>query len=120
MTGVSAPLAIEPQSPGLPDRIWWGAGTRATAVWTAEQGMNLMSSTLLTEDTGVPFAELQLEQIQLYRETWEARGHARAARVSVRRSVAAITTDLARAYFGRGAASREVTGYLDGGIARFG
>ena len=28
----SAPLAIQPQSPGLADRIWWGAGTRATAV----------------------------------------------------------------------------------------
>jgi len=25
--------------------IWWGAGTRGTAEWTAEQGMNLMSST---------------------------------------------------------------------------
>ena len=47
-------LRIEPHSPGLRDRIWWGAGTRATAEWTAEQGMNLMSSTLLTEDTGVP------------------------------------------------------------------
>src|SRR5262249_10490071 len=26
-------LGIEPQSPGLRERIWWGAGTRATAVW---------------------------------------------------------------------------------------
>ena len=33
-----------------------GAGTRATAEWTGEQGLNLMSSTLLTEDTGVPFS----------------------------------------------------------------
>src|SRR6187549_1024277 len=37
-------LRIEPHSPGLLERIWWGAGTRDTAVWTAEQGMNLMSS----------------------------------------------------------------------------
>src|SRR4051812_34048382 len=29
-------LAIQPQSPGLRDRIWWGSGTRRTAVWTAE------------------------------------------------------------------------------------
>jgi alkanesulfonate monooxygenase SsuD/methylene tetrahydromethanopterin reductase-like flavin-dependent oxidoreductase (luciferase family) len=63
LTGTSALQPIQPQSPGLPERIWWGAGTRATAVWTAEQGMNLMSSTLLTEDTGVPFDELQAEQI---------------------------------------------------------
>src|SRR3712207_7011356 len=35
-------LRLEPYSPGLRDRIWWGAGTRATAEWTAQQGMNLM------------------------------------------------------------------------------
>src|SRR5699024_769720 len=46
-------LGIEPQSPGLRERIWWGAGSRATAEWTARKGLNLMSSTLLTEDTGV-------------------------------------------------------------------
>src|SRR5437660_7254885 len=55
MTGTSARLAIQPHSPGLSERIWWGSGTRETARWAAEQGMNLMSSTLLSEDTGVPF-----------------------------------------------------------------
>ena len=30
--------------------------------------MNLMSSTLLLEDTSVPFDELQAEQITLYRD----------------------------------------------------
>ena len=55
-------LRVEPHSPGLRERIWWGAGSRATAEWAAEQGMNLMSSTLLTEDTGVPFHQLQAEQ----------------------------------------------------------
>jgi hypothetical protein len=54
-------VAIQPQSPGLRDRIWWGSGTRATAECTARRGMNLMSSTLLVEDTGVPFDELQAE-----------------------------------------------------------
>jgi alkanesulfonate monooxygenase SsuD/methylene tetrahydromethanopterin reductase-like flavin-dependent oxidoreductase (luciferase family) len=28
-------LRLEPYSEGLRDRIWWGAGTNATAVWTA-------------------------------------------------------------------------------------
>ena len=84
MTGTTGHLPIEPQSPGLADRIWWGSGTRATAQWTAEQGMNLMSSTLLTEDTGVPFDQLQAEQIQLYRDAW-ARGRlgTHAARLGV-------------------------------------
>ncbi|HYI33360.1 MAG TPA: LLM class flavin-dependent oxidoreductase [Glaciibacter sp.] len=122
MTGTTGLLVIQPQSPGLPDRIWWGSGTRKTAVWTAEQGMNLMSSTLLTEDTGVPFDELQAEQISLYREAWKAAGHRREPRVSVSRSVIPITTDADRAYFGAEAAEArgDQVGYLDGGIARFG
>ena len=113
-------LRIEPYSEGLRDRIWWGAGTRATAEWTAEQGMNLMSSTLLTEDTGVPFHQLQAEQIERFREAWRAAGHEREPRVSVSRSVFPIVSDLDHAYFGREAASRDQVGHIDGGIARFG
>ena len=113
-------LPIEPHSPGLRDRIWWGAGSRATAEWTAEQGMNLMSSTLLTEDTGVPFHQLQAEQIQRFRDAWAAAGHQRAPRVSVSRSIFPIVDDLDRAYFGREAGSRDQVGQLDTGVARFG
>jgi alkanesulfonate monooxygenase SsuD/methylene tetrahydromethanopterin reductase-like flavin-dependent oxidoreductase (luciferase family) len=70
-------LRVEPHSDGLRERIWWGAGSRKTAEWTAEQGMNLMSSTLLSEDTGVPFHQLQAEQIERFRKTWADAGHAR-------------------------------------------
>ena len=49
--------------------------------------MNLMSSTLLTEDTGVPFHQLQAEQIQRFRDAWKAAGHEREPRVSVSRSI---------------------------------
>ncbi len=48
-------VPLQPLSPTLPERIWWGAGNRASAWWAGQQGMNLMSSTLLTEDTGAPF-----------------------------------------------------------------
>ena len=113
-------LRIEPHSPGLRDRIWWGAGSRSTAEWTAEQGMNLMSSTLLTEDTGVPFHQLQAEQIQMFRDAWKAAGHEREPRVSVSRSIFPITTDLDRAYFGRDGSGQDQVGHIDGGIARFG
>ena len=113
-------LRVEPHSPGLRDRIWWGAGSRATAEWTAEQGMNLMSSTLLTEDTGVPFHQLQAEQIQRFRDAWKAAGHQREPRVSVSRSIFPVVTDMDRAYFGREAGSRDQVGQIDGGTARFG
>jgi alkanesulfonate monooxygenase SsuD/methylene tetrahydromethanopterin reductase-like flavin-dependent oxidoreductase (luciferase family) len=122
MTGHSGLLAIEPQSPGLEERIWWGSGTRATAQWAGEKGMNLMSSTLLTEDTGVPFDELQAEQIAVYRQAWADAGWEHTPRVSVSRSVLPIATDLDRHYFGLRAQvdGKDQVGQLDGGLARFG
>lgn len=113
-------LRIEPHSEGLRDRIWWGAGSRSTAEWTARQGMNLMSSTLLTEDTGVPFHQLQAEQIQMFRDAWTEAGHEREPRVSVSRSIFPIVDDRDRAYFGHDRASSDQVGIIDGGTARFG
>ena len=113
-------LRIEPYSPGLRQRIWWGAGSRSTAEWVAQQGMNLMSSTLLTEDTGVPFHRLQAEQIERFRAAWREAGHDWEPRVSVSRSIHPLVSDLDRAYFGRESGSRDQVGYLDGGTARFG
>src|SRR5258708_6936035 len=106
-------LRPEPHSRGLRDRIWWGAGSRATAEWTGQQGMNLMSSTLLTEDAGVPFHELQAEQIRLFREAWAAAGHQREPRVSVSRSIFALVDNRDRAYFGRGNQATHQAGHLD-------
>jgi alkanesulfonate monooxygenase SsuD/methylene tetrahydromethanopterin reductase-like flavin-dependent oxidoreductase (luciferase family) len=122
MTGSTGMLPIQPQSPGLVDRIWWGSGTRATAQWTAEQGMNLMSSTLLTEDTGVPFDELQAEQIQVFRDAWAEAGWERTPRISVSRSVIPLVTDEDREIFGPRMAgdTKDQVGFLDGGLARFG
>src|SRR5688572_12424433 len=106
-------LRPEPHSPGLRERIWWGAGSRATAEWAAQQGMNLMSSTLMTEDAGVPFHELQAEQLRLSREAWSAAGHQREPRVSVSRSIFALVDDRDRAYFGRGDQETDKVGYID-------
>lgn len=118
--GSSGRLAVQPQSPGLAERIWWGSGTRATAEWTARQGLNLMSSTLLVEDTGVPFDELQAEQIARYRAAWADAGWEREPRVSVSRSVLPITTDTDRQYFGGGRDGEDQVGILEGVRARFG
>jgi alkanesulfonate monooxygenase SsuD/methylene tetrahydromethanopterin reductase-like flavin-dependent oxidoreductase (luciferase family) len=81
--------------------------------------MNLMSSTLLLEDTRVPFDELQAEQIELFREAWTKASHTREPRVSVSRSVIPITSDLDRRLFG-GDANEDQVGWLDGAISRFG
>ena len=118
-TGMGGMLAIEPRSDTLGERIWWGSGTRESALWVAAQGMNLMSSTLLLEDTGVAFDELQAQQIEGYREAWAAAGWEREPRVSVSRSVIPIVSDEDRTYFGRDGNGDQL-GYLDGRMSRFG
>ncbi|XAS66931.1 LLM class flavin-dependent oxidoreductase [Micrococcaceae bacterium Sec5.7] len=120
--GAAGLLPVQPHSPGLDERIWWGAGTRRTAVWAGELGMNLMSSTLLTEDTGVPFDELQAEQIALFRQAWAAAGHTHQPRVSVSRSVLPIADEEDQGYFGGSALreGRDQVGRIDGLTARFG
>ena len=84
--------------------------------------MNLMSSTLLTEDTGVPFDELQAEQIALFRAAW-ARGRlgARAAGLGQPQRDPDRHRPRPRVLRrpGRPQTSDQV-GYLDGGLARFG
>ena len=84
--------------------------------------MNLMSSTLLTEDTGVPFDELQAEQIAMFRAAWAEAGHDREPRVSVSRSILPLIDDESRRYFGLRAQAdaQDQVGHLDGGLARFG
>jgi len=113
-------LRLEPHSPGLRDRIWWGAGSRATAEWTARLGMNLMSSTLLTEDAGVPLHVLQAEQIQRFRDAWAAAGWEREPRVSVSRTIFPITTDEDRLSFGGQSTDEDQVGHIDGGTGIFG
>jgi alkanesulfonate monooxygenase SsuD/methylene tetrahydromethanopterin reductase-like flavin-dependent oxidoreductase (luciferase family) len=41
-----AMLAVQPQSPGLANRIWWGSGSRETAVCAGEQGLNLIDGAI--------------------------------------------------------------------------
>jgi alkanesulfonate monooxygenase SsuD/methylene tetrahydromethanopterin reductase-like flavin-dependent oxidoreductase (luciferase family) len=107
-------LRVEPYSEGLRDRIWWGAGTNATAQWAAKLGMNLQSSTLKIDESGRPFHIQQAEQIRIFREAWKAAGHAREPRVSVSRSIFALVDDRDRAYFGRGNENEDQMGFLGG------
>ncbi|MFI5563333.1 LLM class flavin-dependent oxidoreductase [Amycolatopsis japonica] len=106
-------LRLEPYSEGLRERIWWGSSSNATAVWAAEQGMNLQSSTLKDDETGEPLHVQQRKQIEAYREAWKEAGHSREPRVSVSRSIFALTNDVDRAYFGRDRDSRDQVGMID-------
>ncbi len=107
-------LPLEPTSPGLRERIWWGAGSPPTAAWAAELGMNLMSSTLVDDDaSGDPFHVVQARQIEAFRKAWREAGHEREPRVSVSRSIFALVSDMDRAYFGPRDDEGDHVGYID-------
>jgi alkanesulfonate monooxygenase SsuD/methylene tetrahydromethanopterin reductase-like flavin-dependent oxidoreductase (luciferase family) len=106
-------LRVEPYSDGLRDRIWWGAGSNATAIWAAKLGVNLQSSTLKDDETGEPFHVQQAEQIRAFRAAWKEAGHAREPRVSVSRSIFALVDHRDRAYFGRGGEEKDQVGFID-------
>ncbi|QAY71042.1 LLM class flavin-dependent oxidoreductase [Xylanimonas protaetiae] len=106
-------LRIEPYSEGLRERVWWGAGSDATARWAGELGMNLMSSTLKDDETGEPFHVQQRKQIEAFRQAWQDAGHERTPRVSVSRSIFALVSDEDRAYFGARNQDSDQVGMID-------
>ncbi len=106
-------LRLEPFSPGLLERIWWGSATKATAVWAAKRGMNLQSSTLKFDESGEPLHIQQAAQIRAFRAAWAAAGHTRVARVSVSRSIFPLMNDLDRGYFGGDEEQTDQIGFLD-------
>src|SRR5918994_3947826 len=88
---------VEPHSPGLADRIWYGAGSRRSTQWAAEQGLNLLTSNIikpepsdLETDGRWDFAAIQQRQIALFKEHHPAGEKAR-----VSQGLVVIPTDSA-------------------------
>lgn len=106
-------LRVEPHSPGLRDRIWWGSSSNATSVWAATLGLNLQSSTLKEDESGEPLHVQQRKQIDAYRTAWKAAGHAREPRVSVSRSIFALVDARDRFYFGGETRSQDYVANID-------
>src|SRR6201988_4125532 len=106
-------LRLEPYSEGLRERIWWGAASNATAVWAAENGMHLQSSTLKYDESGKPFHVQQAEQIRLYKEAWRKAAHRREPRVSVSRSIFALVTKEDKYLFGPESNRTDQIGFIE-------
>ncbi|MBT2584837.1 LLM class flavin-dependent oxidoreductase [Arthrobacter sp. ISL-95] len=68
---------VEPHSPGLRSRLWYGAGSMKSAVWAGANGFNLLSSSVIFPDKNQEpdFAKVQQSQIRAYREAAAASGN---------------------------------------------
>jgi alkanesulfonate monooxygenase SsuD/methylene tetrahydromethanopterin reductase-like flavin-dependent oxidoreductase (luciferase family) len=82
---------IQPHSPGLADRVWYGGG-RESAIWAGRQGINYLTSSVVSiEGTeSRDFATIQGEQIDAYREN-----HAHPEKARVSQGLVVIPTDSA-------------------------
>ncbi|MFP5020194.1 LLM class flavin-dependent oxidoreductase [Pseudonocardia phyllosphaerae] len=61
--------AVQPHSPGLAGRMWYGAGSGSSAVWAAEQGLNLLTSNVVRAADGeTDFAAIQSRLIRSYKQ----------------------------------------------------
>ncbi|MGW1467667.1 LLM class flavin-dependent oxidoreductase [Streptomyces sp. NPDC002308] len=84
---------VEPHAPGLRDRMWYGAGSLRSARWAGENGMNLLTSSVVkAEDAGAStdFAEIQLSHIRTFRAH-----HPDGDRARVSQGLVVIPTDSA-------------------------
>lgn len=59
---------VQPHATGLVDRLWYGAGSVRSTEWTAQQGLNLLTSNVITATDSQTFSEAQASQIRLFRE----------------------------------------------------
>ncbi|WP_411375051.1 LLM class flavin-dependent oxidoreductase [Arthrobacter sp. MPF02] len=88
---------VEPHSPGLRERLWYGAGSMKSAAWAGANGFNLLSSSVVFPEPGQEpdFALIQQSQIRAYREAAAASPDPGRARVS--QGLVVIPTDSASA-----------------------
>ena len=70
---------VEPHSPGLASRMWYGGASLSSARWAGEHGMNFLTSSVVkAEGDGVPdFADIQLGHIRAFRAAHPDGGRAR-------------------------------------------
>ena len=68
---VGTELRVTPYSPGLRSRIWYGSGHVASAVLAAQQGLRLITGTILHDNTGETFSAYQARLIEEYRKAYK-------------------------------------------------
>jgi alkanesulfonate monooxygenase SsuD/methylene tetrahydromethanopterin reductase-like flavin-dependent oxidoreductase (luciferase family) len=82
---------VQPHSPGLGSRLWYGGGSLRSAQWAGEHGMNFLTSSVVKaegDEESPDFAEIQLATVQAFRER-----HPDGDRARVSQGLVVIPTD---------------------------
>jgi alkanesulfonate monooxygenase SsuD/methylene tetrahydromethanopterin reductase-like flavin-dependent oxidoreductase (luciferase family) len=68
---------VEPHSPGLRSRMWYGGASLASARWAGENGVNFLTSSVVRAEESEDFAAVQLSHIRAFRAAHPAGAAAR-------------------------------------------
>lgn len=99
---------VEPHSPGLASRLWYGAASLGSARWAGSQGLNLLTSSVVKAEESEDFEQVQLSQILAFRAA-----HPLGAAARVSQGLVVVPTD--------GASAEQVaryTAYAESRLAR--
>jgi alkanesulfonate monooxygenase SsuD/methylene tetrahydromethanopterin reductase-like flavin-dependent oxidoreductase (luciferase family) len=89
---------VQPHSPGLAARTWYGGASLRSAQWAGEQGLNFLTSSVVkAEDNGpgtgpADFAEIQRAHVRAFRSA-----HPAGERARVSQGLVVVPTDSATA-----------------------
>lgn len=81
---------VQPHSPGLGRRLWYGGGSLRSAKWAGEHGMNFLTSSVVKAEESEDFAAIQLSHIRAFRAH-----HPDGDRARVSQGLVVIPTDTA-------------------------
>jgi alkanesulfonate monooxygenase SsuD/methylene tetrahydromethanopterin reductase-like flavin-dependent oxidoreductase (luciferase family) len=83
---------VQPHSPGLRERLWYGGASLASAQWAGAHAMNFLTSSVVRAEESEDFAEVQKSHIQAFRAA-----HPKGAKARVSQGLVVIPTDSATA-----------------------
>jgi alkanesulfonate monooxygenase SsuD/methylene tetrahydromethanopterin reductase-like flavin-dependent oxidoreductase (luciferase family) len=83
---------VEPHSPGLAERLWYGGASLRSATWAGEHGMNFLTSSVVKAEESEDFEQIQLSHIRAFRAAHPDGDNAR-----VSQGLVVIPTDTATA-----------------------
>jgi alkanesulfonate monooxygenase SsuD/methylene tetrahydromethanopterin reductase-like flavin-dependent oxidoreductase (luciferase family) len=83
---------VEPHSPGLRSRVWYGGASLGSARWAGENGVHFLSSNVMRAEESEVFDDIQQAQLRLFRSA-----HPDGARARASQGLVVIPTDSATA-----------------------
>ena len=81
---------VQPHSPGLRGRMWYGGASLASARWAGEHGMNFLTSSVVRAEQSEDFAAIQQSHVRAFRAA-----HPGGAAARVSQGLVVIPTDSA-------------------------